>query len=119
MSEVYPFRVLLFAPNVATPFRGGIVTLSELGFLAQLSGTTNWQTGDRLQAQFDLPRTSVSFDESVKVIKAYTKWGKDTTTGESVKLQIFEMHFLSLATPKKHAIEQFVDAFKSSGDESS
>lgn len=119
MSSASAFRVLLIGPKSLTPIREDILQLSGVGFLVQISETTHWQTGDRLQAQLDLPRGAGSYDEPVKLVKAYTKWGQDPVTEEKIKLQILEMHFLSLATQKKSVIDQVAAAYKLSGNKPS
>lgn len=114
MSSVYPVAMSLLSPSSPTPIKGEMLKLTNLGYLVQVSTPQNWQTGDRAQAAFTLPGVATSFDEPVKVIKAYLKWSQSGDT--KVKVQIFEMHFLSLAPSKKSTIDQFVAAHKSSAD---
>lgn len=116
MSRVFPIAVNLVTAASPTPIKGEILKLTSLGFLVQVATLQNWQTGDRAEAQFDLPGTSASFKEPVKVIKAYLKWAK--SAAGQVKVQIFEMHFLSLAGSQKSVMDQFVAAHKSSADDS-
>lgn len=117
MSSVYPIATSLLTPASPTPIKGEILKLTNLGFLVQVVTPQNWQTGDRAQVQFQLPGVARDYDEPVKVIKAYLKWAQ-SEGAEKVKVQIFEMHFLSLAASKKLVIDQFVAAHKSSADES-
>ncbi len=116
MSAVYPIATSILTPASPTPVRGEILKLTNLGFLVQVATPQNWQTGDRMQVQFELPGVARDYDEPVKVIKAYLKWVQGPS--EKLKVQIFEMHFLSLAASKKLVIDQFVAAHKSSADES-
>lgn len=118
MSSVYPFKAQLTAAD-GVPSLVHIVKITSAGFLAQVTGPLKWKTGDRLQVQFNLPLSDSVFNEPVKVIKSYLKWGKTpagTVAGEKNKVQIFEMHFLSLASQKKSVIDQLV-AMTSPGDQ--
>lgn len=115
MSQPYPIPVSLLTAASPTPVKGDILKLTNAGFLVQVATLQNWQTGDRAQAQFSLPGVTGAFDEAMKVIKAYLKWGQSAEG--KVKVQIFEMHFLSLAASKKSVIDQFVAAHKSGADE--
>lgn len=120
MSDAGAILIQLLATSSPTPIPGTIVKMTGLGFLVQLTQpgqTQSWQTGDRLQAQFSLPKPAIGFDEPIKVVKAYLKWAQQPGSKDKIKLQIFEMHFLSLAGPKKSVIEQFV-AIHKAGDKS-
>lgn len=120
--KTYPILGTL-TPNSGTPIKMEIVKVTTAGFMVQSNVTQNWQTGDRFTVQFSLPTTDASLNEPVKLVKTYLKWLQpppppsapmtapepgQAAAPDKNKLQIFEMHFLSLASQKKSVIEQFV-----------
>lgn len=105
--KVYPFAAKLVAVGAVAPFEVELVRLTTLGFLIQFTHDLHWKMGEKAQIQFDLPMSEVKFDEPVALVKSHLKWSQ-APGKERQKLQIFEMHFLSLASSKKSVIEKFV-----------
>ena len=99
----YPIPIAIAIPQRA--FKGNIVKLTLIGFLAEVPDA--FLTGNKADVQFILPVLGLEFKEPVVVIKVYDQYQGKTEKGAEV-YRLVEFHFRTVSSDTKDKILRFL-----------
>ena len=99
----FPFPVQIVHEKNG-PMRGRVMKAGKSGLIVENKGLA-LKVGDRFVMTFELPVFRKTIKETGKVVKIYSHFDSELTTG-----QLAEIHFVTLSGPSKEIFLQFLAA---------